>query len=226
MTATKRKMKMMSDRTVPGTAKGILLVVSGASGTGKSTVDNMLISEHQGEFAFSVSATSRRPRPGEENGKDYWFVTREDFEKKISHGEMLEYTEYCGNYYGTPKSELEKLKSGQNLILEIEIQGASNIKRIIPECVTVFVLPPDSETLRARLESRGTNSREEIERRLARAVDEIAFASDYDYLVVNPDGCVNEAVDTIYNIVLCHRHSSKICGDELKNLFHKNEKDE
>ena len=209
----------MNDPTVLGNEKGVLLVVSGASGTGKGTVNRLLLRMYPEEFAFSVSATTRKPRNNEKDGEDYAFITREEFERKIRDGEMLEYTEYCGNYYGTPKSELDKLDGGKNLILELEIDGAKNVKSKIPDAVAVFVLPPDYETLKARLEGRGTNAPEDIRRRLDRALEEFRQTDCYDYFVVNPDGGAEKAAEAVRSIVNAHKHSSQRGREKFGLLF-------
>ena len=209
----------MNDPTVLGSEKGVLLVVSGASGTGKGTVNRLLLKMYPEEFAFSVSATTRKPRKNEKDGDDYAFITREEFERKIRDGEMLEYTEYCGNYYGTPKSELDKLDGGKNLILELEIDGAKNVKSIIPDAVAVFILPPDYETLKARLEGRGTNAPEDIQRRLDRALEEFRQTGCYDYFVVNPDGGAEKAAEAVRSIVNAHKHSSSRGREKFGLLF-------
>lgn len=198
--------------------KGILLVVSGAAGTGKGTVNSILMKNHP-EFVFSVSATTRQPRPGEIDGREYHFITREQFEDKIKNGGVIEYTEYCGNYYGTLKSELSKLDEGKNLILEIEVEGAMNIKRLFPESVAVFILPPDYDTLKSRLVNRGTNTADDIENRMKRALEEFVLVSNYDYLVVNDDGKAYDAAEAIYEIVKSEQHRSLRNADAMQKLF-------
>ncbi|MBO4413960.1 MAG: guanylate kinase [Clostridia bacterium] len=206
--------------TPSDTLPGILLVVSGAAGTGKSTVNSSLVSRYPEKYAFSVSATTRKPRPCETDGTDYHFVSREEFEKKIESGEMLEYTEYCGNYYGTPLSELSKLDEGKTLILEIETEGAQNVKRVRPDAVTVFIIPPDYETLKNRLVGRGTNTPEDIRNRLNKAIHEIRLAAKYDYAVVNRDGGIDEAVSAIDGIVESEkRRTSRLPSGTLEKMF-------
>lgn len=198
--------------------KGVLLVVSGAAGTGKGTVNARLMKEHP-EFCFSVSATTREPRPGETDGVEYHFITREQFEEKIKNGGVIEYTEYCGNYYGTLKSELNKLDEGKNLILEIEVEGAMNIKRLFPDSVLVFILPPDYETLKSRLVNRGTNTEEDINNRMNRALEEFVLVSHYDYIVVNRDGEADKAAEAIYEIVKSEQHKAIRNYDAMQELF-------
>ncbi len=199
--------------------KGILLVVSGAAGTGKGTVNANILKKYPSEYEFSVSATTRPPRPLETDGKEYHFISKEKFEKAISEGDVIEYTKYCGNYYGTLKSELEKLNSGKNLILEIEVEGAMNIKRIYPESVLIFILPPDYETLKSRLVGRGTNTPEDIENRMKKALQEFSFVKDYDYAVINYNGGSEDAADAIVSIVNSEKHKSFRSSKELEALF-------
>lgn len=198
--------------------KGILLIVSGAAGTGKGTVNGILLNEYP-DFAFSVSATTRAPRPGEINGKQYHFISREEFEEQIKNNGVIEYTEYCGNYYGTLKSELKKLDEGKNLILEIEVEGAMNIKRLYPDSVAVFILPPDYDTLKNRLVNRGTNTPEDIDNRMKRALEEFILVNQYDYAVVNHDGKADEAAKAIYEIVKGEQHKVSRNLGAVERLF-------
>ena len=148
--------------------EGLLIVISGPAGSGKGTVLKHIFEDPKKgkEFAYSVSATTRAPRPGEVDGVNYHFLTREEFEGRIARGELLEYTEYCGNYYGTLKSETEAvLESGRNLILEIEVEGAMNVKRMYPDAVLIMLLPPSFAVQEARLRGRGTESDEVIRQR-------------------------------------------------------------
>ena len=180
--------------------QGLFVVVSGPAGSGKGTVNALLLQSE--EFAFSVSATTRAPRPGEVDGVNYHYISRADFEERIARGEMLEYTEYCGNYYGTPlKEALEVLESGRNLILEIEVEGALNVKRLYPEAVLIMLLPPTYSVQEARLRGRATETEEKILERLARAKEEIRLASKYDYVVYNYDGGADLCADEIRAIV-------------------------
>jgi len=166
--------------------KGRLFIYSGPSGVGKGTLLAPLIRE--GYVTLSVSATTRAPRAGERDGVEYHFVSREEFERMIAAGEMLEYTEYSGNYYGTPRRFVERaLEDGLNLVLEIETEGGQNVARLCPEAVRIFVMPPSLETLRERLRGRGTETEEVIERRLGEARREIAAAVNYDFIIVNDD---------------------------------------
>ena len=179
--------------------KGVLVVVSGLSGAGKGTICKRLLEKYP-DYVLSVSATSRKPRKGEENGREYFFISKEEFEDMIRDGKLLEYARYVENYYGTPKEWVEQqLESGKNIILEIELQGAFQIRDKIPEAVLVFILPPDMEELKRRLIGRGTESMEEIEKRLERAAEEMAFVPEYDYVIVNDE--VEKSVDMLHNIV-------------------------
>ncbi len=188
--------------------KGLLIVVSGPAGSGKGTVNAHLLKRD--DFAFSVSATTRAPRPGELDGVNYHFITREDFLHRIDEGGMLEYTEYCGNFYGTPKKEAEEvLATGKNLILEIEVEGAENIKKKFPDSVLVLLLPPSHAVQEQRLRSRGTETEEKICERLARAREEIYHASSYDYVVYNHDGKDMDAAEQIAAIVTAEKCSVK-----------------
>ncbi len=179
--------------------KGILIVISGFAGAGKGTIMNKLISEYP-DYALSVSATSRSPRPGEQEGVNYFFKTRDEFEDMIVQDEFLEYAEYVGNYYGTPRTFVDqKLNEGKNVLLEIEIQGAMQIKGKYPEAVLVFVMPPSAEELRNRLTKRGTETEEVIEKRMKRAVSESEGIENYDYIVVNDD--VDKCTALLHNII-------------------------
>ncbi len=179
--------------------KGILIVVSGFAGAGKGTIMNKLISEYP-DYALSVSATSRAPRPGEQEGINYFFKTRDEFEDMIVKDEFLEYAEYVGNYYGTPKAFVDrKLEEGKNVLLEIEIQGAMQIKGKYPDALLVFVMPPSAEELKNRLTKRGTETAEVIEKRMKRAVSESEGIENYDYIVINDD--VDKCTALLHNII-------------------------
>ena len=174
--------------------EGILIVVSGFSGAGKGTIMKGLLKKYD-NYALSISATTRDPRPGEEEGKAYFFKTTEEFEKMIAKDELIEYARYVGNYYGTPKAYVEEqLKAGKDVILEIEIQGALKVKEKFPNTLLLFVTPPSAEELRRRLEGRGTETQDVIDGRMKRAIEESEYMDQYDYLVVNDDldVCVEE----------------------------------
>lgn len=180
--------------------KGILVVVSGFSGAGKGTVMKRLMEKYDG-YALSVSATTRKPRPGEEDGREYFFRTRDEFEKLIEEDALLEYAQYVENYYGTPRSYVEEqLQAGRNVILEIEIQGAMKIKEKIPEALLVFVTPPTVEELERRLTGRGTETAQVIADRLVRAGEEAEGMGQYDYILVNDT--VEECVDHLHQIIV------------------------
>jgi guanylate kinase len=168
--------------------QGLLIVVSGPAGSGKGTTLKHIFAspKHGKKYTFSVSATTRAPRPGEVDGVNYHFLSREEFESRIARGELLEYTEYCGNYYGTLKKETEAvLQSGQNLVLEVEVEGAMNVKRVYPDAVTIMLLPPSFQKQEERLRGRGTETEEKIQMRLGAARREMEYAPQYNYQIVN-----------------------------------------
>ena len=186
--------------------KGLLIVISAPSGSGKSTVREELMRREN--FAYSVSATTRPPRAGEANGVDYWFVTKEQFEEKIKNGDMLEHAIYNGNYYGTPLREaLQVVESGRNLLLEIEVEGAMNIKRQYPEAVLIMLLPPSFSEQERRLRSRGTETDEVIAGRLKQTYEEMTYFDRYDYVVINET--VNKCADDIQDIVHAEKWAIK-----------------
>lgn len=200
--------------------KGLLVVVSGPAGSGKGTVNAHLI--NSGEFVYSVSATTRAPRPGETDGVNYYYVSREEFLKRIDDGEMLEYTEYCGNFYGTPKKEaLSVLEAGKNLILEIEVEGAMNVKRKFPDAILIMLLPPSFAAQEQRLRGRGTETEDKICQRLARAREEVMLLPNYDYVVYNEDGCDKEAAAVIAGIVESEKHKISRNPETLDEFFRK-----
>lgn len=179
--------------------QGILIVVSGFSGAGKGTIMKELLKKHE-QYALSVSATTRDARQGETEGKDYFFKTKEQFEQMIAEDALIEYACYVNNYYGTPKVYVEEMLSrGRDVILEIEIQGAREIKRKFPEAVLLFVTTKNAQILKERLTSRGTESPEVIEQRLERAIQESEGIEEYDYLVVNDE--LNVCVEEIHSII-------------------------
>lgn len=188
-------------------SRGVLVVVSGFSGAGKGTIMKSLMAKYD-NYALSVSATTRSPRPGEEDGREYFFRTREEFEEMIRQDQLIEYAQYVENYYGTPRTYVEEqLAAGRDVILEIEIQGARKIKKKFPEAVLVFVTAPSMAELEGRLVGRGTESQEVIRQRLARAAKEAEGVEEYDYLLVNDD--LEKAVDTLHDIIQSEHHSMK-----------------
>ena len=167
--------------------QGTLLVVSGFSGAGKGTVIKELLKEHD-NYSLSISATTRKPREGEQDGREYFFKTKEEFEDMISRGRFLEHAQYVNNYYGTPRDFVEKnINKGNNVILEIETQGALQVKKMMPEAVMIFVLPPNADTLKERLVGRQTETMEVINKRLSKAAEETGVIDKYDYFVINDE---------------------------------------
>lgn len=198
--------------------KGLLIVVSGPAGSGKGTVNAKLL--ETGDFVFSVSATTRAPRPGERDGVNYYYISQEEFRRRIDAGEMLEYTQYCGNYYGTPLREAETvMESGKNLILEIEVEGAMNVKAKYPDAVLILLLPPDFSTQEARLRGRGTETENKICERLAQTRKEAEQFHKYDYIVYNYDGRIDEAVENMLSIVRAEQHRSLRNPDAAAHYF-------
>ena len=179
--------------------KGVLTIISGFSGVGKGTLVKMLLEKYD-NYALSISATTREPRVGEQDGVNYFFITKDEFEKKIDNKELLEYAQYVGNYYGTPRKYVEdKMAVGKDVILEIEIQGALNIKKKFPDTLLVFIVPPTAKDLKKRLIGRGTESAEVIEKRLRRAAEESDGMDSYDYIVVNDD--VDTCVEDLHSLI-------------------------
>lgn len=187
-------------------SKGLLIVFSGPSGTGKGTVLSAYFAKHP-EAQFSVSATTRKPRPGEQDGREYYFVSREKFMQMKQNNELLESAEYCGNCYGTPRAPIEKaLKDGKDVFLDIEVQGGAQIRRLLPESVGVFILPPSIQVLGERLRGRETEAEEVVENRLTAARREIPKAAEYDYAVVNDT--VEKAAENLAAIVTAEKHKT------------------
>ncbi len=181
------------------TKKGLLLVVSGPSGVGKGTICKEYLGKYD-DCALSVSATTRSPRDGEVDGVSYFFLSHDEFRKKIDEGGFLEHAVFCDNYYGTPKDAvMEKLEEGKNVILEIEVQGALQVRSHYPEAVFVFVIPPSVEILEERLRGRGTETDEVIKQRLERAKAEFKYIDKYNYILVNDT--VSEAVCRLHSII-------------------------
>ena len=171
----------------------------------------------------SVSATTRSPRPGEEEGVHYYYVTKEKFEEMIATGEILEHTYYCDNYYGTPKSELERISSeGGDVILEIDVNGAMQVKKLFPDSIAVMLTPPDAKTLEARLRGRGTETEEVIRRRLERAREELELLHEYDYIAVNNDGKADECAELLRGMIEAERVRPSKMTDFASNFFKNN----
>lgn len=203
--------------------KGLLTVVSGFSGAGKGTLMKGLLSKYD-NYALSVSMTTRAPRPGEVDGREYFFITREQFEKNIEDGKLIEHAQYVGNYYGTPKDYVfEQLNAGKDVLLEIEIQGALQIKERFPDALLLFVTTKDAQTLIDRLKGRGTETEEVIYKRLKRAAEESEGIEEYEYLIVNDDleTCIEDMHDIIQKAKLKASRNSefiKKIREDLKNI--------
>ena len=199
--------------------KGLIIVISGPAGSGKGTVVKAL-REKMPTLGISVSATTRAPRPGEVEGVHYYFITKEEFERRIASGEILEHTYYCDNYYGTPKSELERITAeGKDIIFEIEVNGAIQIKKLFPEAVAIMLLPPSAKLLESRLRGRGTETEEIIRRRLLRARDELKLLHHYDYLVVNGENMVDDCVELIRDIINSEHSRTSRMTDFADSFF-------
>ncbi len=169
-------------------SKGLLIVISGPSGVGKGTVRDLFVNDPELNIAYSISMTTRKPRANEKDGVDYFFVSEEEFLKAVEKGELLEYAKFVGNYYGTPKAYVDKLRSeGKNVLLEIEVQGAQQIVDKCPEALSIFIIPPSIEELEKRIRSRKSESEAVIQERLQKAIKEMDLISQYKYVVCNED---------------------------------------
>ena len=198
--------------------KGTLVVFSGPSGCGKDTILQKYLDGREDVF-LSISATTRSPRPGEVDGVNYFFLSEEQFKKKIAHDGMLEYACYCGNYYGTPRDSVyQKLDAGIDVILEIEVQGALQIKERCPEAAMIFVMPPSMEELRSRLVGRGTEDMETVEKRLSQAREEMKAAPQYDYIIVN--NTIEQAAEDLHAVLRSQRLKTENQKEFLNEVFH------
>lgn len=197
--------------------KGILFIVSGFAGTGKSTITRGLVEQYDC-YELSVSATTRTPREYEVHGREYFFISKEDFEKLIGNDELLEHAQYLDNYYGTPKKWVEsRLDAGKDIILEIEMQGALQIKEKHPDSVLIFLLPPSIDELRDRLKKRGSEPPEQIEKRISRAKEEIQYIEKYDYLVIND--VIEKTIDIVHNIVQSEKFKADRAGKNVEEYI-------
>ena len=200
------------------TKRGMLIVLSGPSGVGKGTVRKAIFDQPGNDFQYSISMTTRKPRPGEVNGKDYFFVSKEEFEQKIQAGEMLEYAKYVDNYYGTPLKWInDTLDAGKDVFLEIEVNGAMQVRSKSPNGVFIFLTPPDLMELKQRLIHRRTDSMEVINKRIKKAFSEIEMMQNYDYAVVNDE--VPNAVEKVKEIIRSERlRVRRVMPDYLEML--------
>ena len=199
--------------------KGLLLVVSGPSGTGKGTICKDIVAKHE-DINLSISATTRNPRVGEVEGKSYFFKTKEEFEAMVDRGEFLEHAMIYDNYYGTPKKAIfDELDMGRDVILEIEMQGAMQIKEVYPQAVFIFVLPPSLQELRNRIVGRGTETEEQIEKRFNSAYDEIKLLGDYDYFIFN--NIVEKSAEEILNILEVEKNKVSRYKKDILDMLEK-----
>lgn len=198
-------------------SKGRAVIISGPSGSGKGTTVKALLEERP-DLKLSISATTRLPRPGEENGVNYFFVTREEFQKKIENGDMLEYAEFCENVYGTPREYIEQcVSNGEDVILEIEVQGGMQVMAKMPDAISIFLIPPNRQSLEKRLRGRGTETEEVIRERLAQSYEELKYSEKYDYVVVC--GEMSKCVSDILNIIDSEKLKSELMQDYIKENF-------
>lgn len=198
--------------------KGLLIVLSGPSGVGKGTVREALFKMEGHELVYSISMTTRKPREGEVNGREYYFISREEFEENIKNGKMLEYTEFVGNYYGTPLDEVIRLiDEGKEVLLEIEVNGAMQVREKCKEAIFIFIAPPSFDALKNRLIRRGTETNDKISERIQKAEREIGLAGMYDYIVVNDE--VENAADKILAIIRAEHAKTKRTIDKYNEML-------
>ena len=198
--------------------KGSLIVVSAPSGCGKDTIIKEVVERMKGEVHLSVSMTTRAMREGEAEGVNYFYVSENDFKKNIENGEILEYTVYGGNYYGTPAGAVKaQLNSGKTVVLIIEVEGGGNVKRLFPDAVKVFVMPPSFKVLEKRLRGRGTDSEETIQKRLEIAKEELSRADEYDYIIEND--VLEEAIEDLISIIRAERFRTKFMINKVREVI-------
>lgn len=196
--------------------QGLLVVVSGFSGAGKGTIMKSMLEKYE-EYELSISATTRQPRTGEQDGIEYFFKSRDEFENMIEQNALIEWAEYVGNYYGTPKQYVEDcMKNGKNVLLEIEMQGGMLVKEKFPEAVLIFITTPDAKTLKSRLTNRGTETNDVIQKRMIRASQEAEYMKEYDYIVVNDQ--LEEAVEQIHQIINNEKCRTIRCTDRIEQI--------
>lgn len=201
--------------------KGVLTVISGFSGAGKGTVVKQLLEKY--DYGLSISATTRSPREGEQDGREYFFKTKEEFERMIAEHQLIEYARYVGNYYGTPKEYVvQQLEQGKDVILEIEMQGALHVREILPEANLIFLTPPAVDVLENRLRGRGTETEEVIRNRMARAKEECSYMEQYDYIVVNDD--LDECVENVHRLIRSLHYKREQQEDFIRKIKQEFEK--
>lgn len=196
--------------------RGILVVVSGFSGAGKGTIMKELLRKYD-DYHLSVSATTRTPREGEVDGKHYYFRTKDEFQEMIAKNQLIEWAEYVGNYYGTPREYVESyLNQGKDVLLEIEMQGGMLIKEQYPDALLLFVAPPSAKVLQQRLSGRGTESKDEIKKRLSRAVEEVKYMKDYDYILIND--VLEESVEKVNQCIQNYHYKTTNCMELIEKM--------
>lgn len=198
--------------------KGVLIVISGPSGVGKGTVRAAIFEQENHNLEYSISMTTRNPRQGEVDGEDYFFTSKEDFLERIDQGQLLEWAEFVGNYYGTPLDYVQKkLDEGKDVVLEIEVQGALQVKNVMPDACFIFIAPPSMPELRKRILGRGTEEIEVVNKRMAKAEAEIGLAHEYNYIVINDT--VDNAKERIMHIIEAeHSRSARVLENYNKNI--------